>query len=178
MLARAFVDFCDSVVRVMQQSSWQWARLHRLHQLHVAVQDVQVERQRERDRERQQDRHAAAQLTAHLGDAQTENGRLTQLVASLQQAEEEVRQAEVAHAVAAEFWFFGLYIASKSPSIERWDRVFKQRESPHLQQDIGRSMPAERVKNSHTRAQSHFQIARAYKNERSRHSHAYECGDE
>ena len=77
------------------------ARLYRFHQLHVAVQDVQVERRRERDRERQQDRQAAAQLTAHLGDAQTENGRLTQLVASLQQAEEEVRQAAAAHAAAA-----------------------------------------------------------------------------
>jgi hypothetical protein len=52
MLARAFVDFCDSVVRVMEQSSWQWARLYRLHQLHVAVQDVQVERRQERERER------------------------------------------------------------------------------------------------------------------------------
>jgi hypothetical protein len=51
MLARAFVDFCDSVVRVMEQSSWQWARLYRLHQLHVAVQDVQVERRRERERD-------------------------------------------------------------------------------------------------------------------------------
>jgi hypothetical protein len=53
MLARAFVDFCDSVVRVMEQSSWQWARLYRLLQLHVAVQDVQVERRQERERERE-----------------------------------------------------------------------------------------------------------------------------